>query len=224
MRLAAPSSFCRKAVRTSPAMTKLWERNDFFLALDRFHRHRRVLPDLAQRHAARADDELRHRRRDPCAVPVRVSVRIAVFDRGFAGDRRAAAASVLELLAMGDRRRGCANRRDRADAHGHGAALLRRHHRLHQDRTDSGRDLRADLSRRRRDAADDDGDLGGDGGRADHVVQARRHGGRHQADAHRLGLGRHVRFVGDRLSRRDSRPPHGRISSWRRPSRWWSAW
>src|SRR5580693_4148094 len=96
---------------TSPAMTKLWERNDFFLALDRLHRHGRVLSDLAQCHATRADDEPRHRRRHPCALPVRLSVRVAVLDRGFAGDRCAVAASVLEFLALGDRWRGCANRR-----------------------------------------------------------------------------------------------------------------
>src|SRR5580704_11518060 len=99
MRLAAPSSFWRKAVRTGPAMTKRWTWNDFFLALDRFHRRGRVLPDLAQCHAARVDDDPRHRGRHPCAVPVRLSVRIVVFDRRFAGDRRAAAAPVLELLA-----------------------------------------------------------------------------------------------------------------------------
>src|ERR1700731_4978729 len=73
MRLAAPLSFGQKAVGTSPVTMKRQNWNDFFLALDCLHRHRRVLPDLAQCHAARADDEPWHRWRHPCAVPVRLS-------------------------------------------------------------------------------------------------------------------------------------------------------
>ncbi len=41
------------------------------LALGHLHRHRRVLPDLAQRDAARADRQSRHGRRDACAFSVR---------------------------------------------------------------------------------------------------------------------------------------------------------
>ena len=55
------------------------------LALGRLHRHRGVLPDLAQRDAARADAQPRHRRRDPCAVSVRISVRVVVAVRLWPG-------------------------------------------------------------------------------------------------------------------------------------------
>ncbi len=49
----------------------------FELALGRLHHHRRCRADRAQCRPARADRHARHGGRDPCAVPVRLSVRAA---------------------------------------------------------------------------------------------------------------------------------------------------
>ncbi len=51
------------------------------LAVGGVHPDRRRRADRAQCHAARADGEARHRRRHPCALPVRVSVCAAVSRR-----------------------------------------------------------------------------------------------------------------------------------------------
>ena len=84
----------------------------------------------------------------------------------------------MDFLALGDSRRRRAGRRHRAHARRHGRALVRRRHRLHQDRTDPGGGLRARLSWRYRDLADDGGDRRCHRGRSGHVDQTARHGRR----------------------------------------------
>ncbi len=79
-------------------------------ALDSLHAARRRRPDRAQRHAARADRDARHRRRDACALPVRVSVRARLPCRRADRDRAAAADAAGGVLALG------AARRRRADS------------------------------------------------------------------------------------------------------------
>src|SRR5262249_37890705 len=81
---------------TGPAMTQKWNSNDFPLALDCFHRHGCVLPDLAQCHAARAHWQPWHRRRHQRALHFWLSLRAVVADRRDARDRRAAAAAAFE--------------------------------------------------------------------------------------------------------------------------------
>ena len=120
----------------------------------------------------------------------------------------------LVVLAVDRARRRHADRRHRADAGGDGRALLRRHHRLYQDRAGAGRAVRPDLSRRRAFDRHGRGDPDRDRGRHRDVAQARRRGiGQLAADHSRPERRRDVRALGDRLSRRDPEP---RISEFRR--------
>ena len=72
------------------------------------------------------------------------------------GDRRARrrrhADAERGVARLDDRRRAQPDRGDRADARGDAGALLRRHHRLHEDRARAGRALRRRLPRRASDA------------------------------------------------------------------------
>ena len=151
------------------------------------------------------DAQPRHCRRDACAIFVRLSLRAGFPHRAGIGNGRAAAGAELDILAMGDRRRFRPGCRHGADADRHGRALIRRHHRLSEDRSHPSRDLRLNLPRRCRHLSDDDRNPDGHGGRAHHVDQARRNGRRRKTDAHRPCLRRHVRAVGGRISRRHSR-------------------
>ena len=143
--------------------------DDVCLALGRLYHHRRVLPDPAQRHAARAHHHAWHCRRHACAVSVRLPVRADLPPRPDCRHGCAAAAARLGVLALGHRRRRCADRRHRNDADGDGRTLVRRHHRLYQDRANPGSDLRPDLSWRRRVVAADDCDHRCHRGRTHHV-------------------------------------------------------
>ena len=99
-------------------------------------------------------------------------------------DRRRAAAAEPQLLALAARRRACADRRDRADARRDGRALVRRRRRLHQDRADPGRDLRAASSSAIRSALPMMVAIViATAGVVVMSLQARRHDRRHQADA-----------------------------------------
>ena len=114
-----------------------------------------------------------------------------------------------------------ADRRDRADAGGHERPLVRRHHRLHQDRADPGRAVRPDLSRR-----------SGDACRwwprssvatAGVVVMSLKPGateGGIKPTLLGLVVRRDVRALGRRLSRRDPLPRAAELRAWPRPSRW----
>ena len=145
----------------------------YLLALGAVHRHRGGEPDRAQCGAARAHGDARHGGRDPCALPVRVSVRAGLLRRRADRERGAAAAPAGDLLGLGARRRAHADRRDRADACRHERPLVRGGLRLYQDRAGAGRAVRAGLPRRRGDAGHGGRDPDRDRGRRDHGAQAR---------------------------------------------------
>ena len=122
----------------------------------------------------------------------------------------AAAAPSLRYLAVDRARRRRADRGHRADAGCDGRALLRRHHRLYQDRAGPGRAVRADLPRRRLSAGMVAAILIATAGVLVMSLQAGRHPVGRPAGRRcwASGAGAMFALVGDRLSRRDPQPRH----------------
>jgi hypothetical protein len=173
-------------------------------ALDSLHAAGGRGPDRAQRHAARAHRCARHGRRDPCALPVRLSLRDRVSRRGAGGVRPGASCAAAEILAVGAAGRGRPDRRHSSDARHDERPLVRRHHRLHQDRGHSGRPFRPDLSARSTDGRHGHRDLCRNSRRRCNVAQGQgRDGGRLPAGGARAFFRRDVCHIRGRLSRRD---------------------
>ena len=174
---------------------------------------------LTQRDAARADREPRHRRRDPCAVSVRLSVRAGFSGRrddgngaplpkpglifwpwAIVGACAQVAATALMLAAMGERSFVVTIayiKTEPIQVAVFGLVFL--------GDVLTWPMMIGDPRRHRR--------------RGDHVDQAGRHGRGHQADADRSCFRRNVRALRDRLSRRHSQPRTRPTTSWRRRSR-----